>query len=204
MKTKLVYLILILAAVGCKSTGERKLSKTQEYLRQRDACDRDENCSKEREQSLRIEAHPIAHEFAQTENLDKFSKEICGVEDSKFPNQASRSACSAKYQDAFAYRLVENYSGANIRTINVWCRAHPIDCRNPENLEQQYKESADAATTTAQTRQEEAEDQRKADRRRRIFQALGAGLRSAGESMKNSNVLCTSNRLGNTVYTNCN
>lgn len=208
MKTKLVYLILILSAVGCASSGERKLSKTQEYLKQRDACDRDENCTKEREQRFPPE-FPITAEFTDKGNVERFAKEICGVGQA---HRKSEKACIAEYRKAFVYRLIENYPSANVAQINIWCSAHPIECRNDTNLEQQYKEREQSANVAAEERQEHQEqaaaalaqaieDQNGYDRRR----AIAAGLEEMGNSFKqNRPVNCTSQQIGSRTYTNCN
>ncbi len=136
--------------------------------------------------------------------------------------------CRARFSELFVDLLRRTYTRAVEMDIFKFCESQPDKCGTKDLVELQWITSHDAhvlsfygALMDAEVQQHAASQQAAADARRaqaqaeanaaasrqaaaRVLHAVGAGLQGASQGLQqNRRVNCTSNRVGQTVFTNC-
>ncbi len=163
----------------------------------------------------------VFNEIASPELFADFVRGVCHSFDGTVTTE-----CSAKFMDMFIARLGERYIAADWSAISLKCRAYPLGCQQPIAVERIVLESHNAGVRAWYTKstqevyaniarqnaeaaqiaaeQARATEQRSAEKRRAVLQAIGAGLQGMGQAMAPPpTVHCTSMTIGNTTNTNC-
>lgn len=163
----------------------------------------------------------VFNEVFAKDYIANFTRAICGSTDGKLTEE-----CSKRFVDMFMARLSERYTGADWAAVNQKCTAYPLECNDGRSLERLliashnggvqawYFRSIEIARTNAYRAQEAAraadqlvvqqQQERDAERRRAVFQVMGAALQGLVQARAPApTIQCTSNTVGTSTYTNC-
>lgn len=187
----------------------------QAALAEQERCEKDPTCDVNGKRQRALEEfqsnYPVTAELRQKDYQERFIKSVCEKSQKNFDSipVRARAVCMAEYNKTFLAKLAETYPSANWQDVSLWCQANPIDCKEWEKVEVAVRDSHSAVTSAAaratNAKYAEEQDQNRLEKRRKIFKAIGAGLQGMGSAMqRNNSVSCTSNRVGQTTYTNCN
>jgi len=127
-------------------------------------------------------------------------------------------ACRSKFVDHLQSKFRSRYSKAKMSEVNDFCKSQPEHCSTFKLLELQWLTSHNAAIFSdlhalserilAQHSAAQAANSRAIEDRRALGSAIGEGLKSFGSTLQNSvqsrpSVHCSSNRVGDSVFTDC-
>lgn len=150
----------------------------------------------------------IAREVFSQMSVDNFAAKVCGL-----GAESMDDACAAKFAEMWLARLEERYEFADLHALGRKCRAHPVECRDPAQLEMWWMAShndlvaarfkAEVAHIKAGHQSRLAElDRQRAERDAQSRRAFGAAMLAAAASLRGG-VNCTSMPVGGVVHTSC-
>jgi hypothetical protein len=153
---------------------------------------------------------PYAYdEMAQEDSRLEFAREVCGLSaDRAAWRKADRAACEARYGDTFNARLQERYFASDGQGLGLWCKAHPVECRDNYKYEAWARKSHNERLATwremEQGRLNEWERQRRSMTNAQAAQALSnIGQTLQRQTTSKQPVRCWSQAMPGGVATDC-
>lgn len=119
------------------------------------------------------------------------------------------TVCNANFDEMIKARFLLRYPVADYETLALECKGYPETCDSYEKLEMKLLRSHNAGIDQLAQAKREYEAKRlaqeQAESRREILQGITAATYVMSETLKAQpkSMNCTSNKIGNTTYTNC-
>lgn len=176
--------------------------------------------------------YPVTDELQGQQYQIQFVVKVCGIKSLKKATKKQIQECDQKYLETFLAKIQLQYPKAK-DDAGVWCKANPLDCPNDwqkieEHFEElqahaEYLENLNQSERQAiidrdnrrieeqrsEFRQQQEQSQENADRSARMQMAAAFLNRPIYQAPVYQApiyrpVSCTTNRIGNTAFTNCN
>jgi hypothetical protein len=149
----------------------------------------------------------VANEVYSDAYVNEFLVKVCEFNPKKSDKKTKArisDKCSVKLVETFFARLAIEYPEANWTEIDRTCKAFPIECKEAATMEEWV---FDSHNETRNNRIAEARAIAQAKSRAATAEAIGGVFKSMGTALQNSSqnrrVSCTSDRIGNSIYTDC-
>lgn len=133
-----------------------------------------------------IYSNSVADAMTALEFKKQFATEICEVKgDIKRAPKKVREACGNKWEQAFVAKLVERYTYADRESVTLKCKANPIQCKDPNTLENWARESHNSNVQKSESEKLAALNSWYAGAHAQEQQQRAAALQEYGNSMTN-------------------
>lgn len=195
------FIFLSVVLSGCASYGDIEQRRNQRldesHSRYQQEAQRRPGCGDGEKIANLSECHSITRDYFR--HYDDTKRIAC--------DGSSKQECEKKMMDILLARYSKEYKHANWAEAKTECDASPscnfnswqafeifeymLANSNLQEVSNQFRQELNGIQADAQ---EEANQ--RAQKNAQIWQAMGQGFKS-------NNVNCTSNRVGNTTYTNC-